>query len=469
MIGDATLVDDRALLEHYARTHDREAFAELTRRYARLVYGTCLRVTGNPADAEDVSQECFLELARRAGTINSSVAGWLHKVAKTRSINVIRRDSARRNREQRAFAEEPADSGSDWAEIAPYVDEAVEKLPDNLRLPTVLHYFHGLEQTHIASQLRVSQSTVSRQLDKAVVTLRKELQNAGVVTVLAGLALLLSENGSSAAPASLMDALGRMALPGRMAASSAAGVSGHAHIAMHRIFGTLPGKLAVGALVVLVAGSVGYKIRNADTTGAAILPAAPAARSAPPATLASATVPAAQASVTPMETYRGDPFLPSNYKKPATDNRKVNGSIPDLPMPRFKRTGTGGDPPTPKFQPVQPARRMAGLVLNNGVSAILETNGETQVVQPGDALNDQLAIVDRIERDRVVLKTTGDNPEFVTIGLAPSPNIAKPTPAPAAAFRPSVRSVAPRPAVAGGVPMMRRAMPAARRVMRPGG
>ena len=70
-----------ALLHHYARSQEPAAFVELSRRYAGVVYGTCLRITANVHDAEELTQDCFFELARRAATIRSSVGGWLHSLA----------------------------------------------------------------------------------------------------------------------------------------------------------------------------------------------------------------------------------------------------------------------------------------------------------------------------------------------------------------------------------------------------
>lgn len=490
MIGDATLIDDRSLLEHYARTRDAKAFNELARRYSGLVYGTCLRVMRNPDDAQDVSQECFLELARRAGTIRSSLAGWLHKVAKTRSINAIRRDSALRSREQQWTLEsESHDAGSEWAEIAPLVDGAVEKLPEHLRIPVVLHYFQGLEQTQIAYHLRVNQSTVSRRLDKAVDALRKELQRAGVVVSVAALGVLLAGKTSTAAPAALTAALGRMAITGPSGAGAASALV-VPQLAAKQVLGTLAGKLAVAGLVGVVALSVTYKTTRsepADTAYAAapaadtVAKAAPvkaqAARPAPAPVMMASAVKAPQVAVTPMESYRGDPFAPANSRITVGGVRaKMNAPIADLPVPRISirpvyGSGFGVSQVPP---PVQPSRRMSGLVLNNGVAAIVESNGHSEVVVPGQMLSDKLAVVKKIESNRVILKTIGDNPMEVVAGLTPSPSAsqinpptAPGTPQPAARPAMGVPMARPRGGMGIGIPMRRPVSPAAASIRRP--
>jgi len=70
---------------------------------------------------------------------------------------------------------------------------------------------------------------------------------------------------------------------------------------------------------------------------------------------------------------------------------------------------------------IQPPRRMAGLILNDRIYAILETNGKTEIVQPGDMLSDRLAFVDRIEQDKVVLKTIDRKPKYLVVRLASAP------------------------------------------------
>ena len=86
-------MEDAGLLKRYAANRDANAFAELVRRYAGMVYGTSLRLTKNEHDAEDVAQECFLELARNANSITASLPGWLHKVTRRRMIDFLRKSS----------------------------------------------------------------------------------------------------------------------------------------------------------------------------------------------------------------------------------------------------------------------------------------------------------------------------------------------------------------------------------------
>ena len=89
---------DATLLTRYVEARDTEAFAALSKRYAGMVYGTALRVLGNSHDAEEVAQDCFFTLSRRAGEIRSSLPAWLHRVAVHLSKNIVRKSSRRRRR-----------------------------------------------------------------------------------------------------------------------------------------------------------------------------------------------------------------------------------------------------------------------------------------------------------------------------------------------------------------------------------
>jgi DNA-directed RNA polymerase specialized sigma24 family protein len=98
--------DDAALLARYAESRDAGAFAEMVRRHAGIVHGTCLRILGNAHDAEDVAQECFMDLAMKAGTVTGSLPGWLHAAATSRSIDKIRSSARRRKREEASMSSE---------------------------------------------------------------------------------------------------------------------------------------------------------------------------------------------------------------------------------------------------------------------------------------------------------------------------------------------------------------------------
>ncbi len=118
--------NDAIVLERFSRRADAEAFAELVRRYAGLVYATAWRVLRHETDAGDVTQETFFELTRQAGCIAGPLSGWLHRVALQKSITVIRRGIHRRNREQAYAQARPAEART-WQDLSGFVDEALEK------------------------------------------------------------------------------------------------------------------------------------------------------------------------------------------------------------------------------------------------------------------------------------------------------------------------------------------------------
>jgi RNA polymerase sigma factor (sigma-70 family) len=251
------LVSETVLLERYSKTGDAKAFAELSRRYAGLVYGTCLRVTGNPEDAEDAAQECFLELARNAGTIDTSLPGWLHRVAHRRSANVVRSAVTRRRYEEESV--DPGQGSEDllWSEIRPHVDDAIETLPDEYRSAIVLYYLRQYTQAEVAKELGISQATASRLLDKGVHALRAHLREVGIVAPVAVLALLLAGKTAIAAPSSLTVTLGKMALAGIGSTATRSASKG--------ALSTLSAKLVASAAVVAVAFGVCCLIRAVQT------------------------------------------------------------------------------------------------------------------------------------------------------------------------------------------------------------
>ncbi len=206
--------DDEVLLLRYANSRDAGAFAQLVRRYSTLVFSVACRVTGNAATAEDISQDCFLKLARQAASIRGSLPAWLHRVALNRSLDVSRNDATRlRHEVRKSPSSNPVDEAT-WDQIMPQVDAALAKLSNDLREPLVQHFLLNRTQDQIAEDLHIGQATVSRRIQEGIEKLRGHLKQTGVVCGVAGLTSALAKNASAAVPERLTASLTKMAMAG---------------------------------------------------------------------------------------------------------------------------------------------------------------------------------------------------------------------------------------------------------------
>jgi len=222
-----------------------------------------------------------MALVGNVGAITSSLPGWLHATATTRSLNAVRNACTRNRHEEQAMKHRNNASEPTWAEIAPLVDRAIEELPEDLRAPLVLHYLQRRSQSEIAADLGVNQATVSRRLEKGVAELRERLRSAGVLASVGLLTTLLSTSAAQAAPAALLTALGKMAMAGvgKTAVTTApvpGAPIGGASVPTSGTLGTLQAKIvavaAVGALAVV--GAVAYRLATRPRPqGPAVSPA----------------------------------------------------------------------------------------------------------------------------------------------------------------------------------------------------
>ena len=213
---------DHLLLNRYTNSGAPEPFLQLMRRHMGLVYGTCLRITSNVHDAEDLSQECFFDLARQAAGVRTSVVGWLHQAATHRSLNRLRSEKRRQQHEhssglQKSSPVANADSTPtevSWCELSPIVDEVLNKLPEQLRLPIVMHYLEGSTQSEIADSLGVNQSTISRRLNDGIERLRNEFRRMGVIVPITTLLSCFNASSDVAASPGLEASISKIGLVG---------------------------------------------------------------------------------------------------------------------------------------------------------------------------------------------------------------------------------------------------------------
>ncbi|MFA6244569.1 MAG: sigma-70 family RNA polymerase sigma factor, partial [Candidatus Hydrogenedentales bacterium] len=205
--------NDIALFAKWSRDRDAEAFKEIASRYAPMVYGTCNRILRDGSEAEDAAQECFAKLAFSPKGPKEHLGAWLHAVATTSCLAIVRSEKRRKVRESQFALEHSPDAAIQWDDVSSHIDEVIADLPERLRVPIVLHFFEDETHDAIARRLGVSRTTVTYRIQKAIELIRKRLQRRGLVVVGSALAAMMTANlTAEAAPKALTVALAKVAL-----------------------------------------------------------------------------------------------------------------------------------------------------------------------------------------------------------------------------------------------------------------
>jgi RNA polymerase sigma factor (sigma-70 family) len=168
-----------------AASGDEAAFSELYQRYSASAFGLALRILGERAMAEEVLQEVFLSVWRRAAAYDparGSVRSWLFAQIHHRSVDLVRREEAERRRSH--VHAEPGwyDSGMEdvieegWLSARrDQVRRALENLSLEQRQVIDLAYFQGLTQTQVADRAEVPLGTVKSRTLAAMRRLKEAL------------------------------------------------------------------------------------------------------------------------------------------------------------------------------------------------------------------------------------------------------------------------------------------------------
>jgi RNA polymerase sigma-70 factor (ECF subfamily) len=160
------------------------AFEEIYNRHHRRVYSICLRMLQNATEAEDLTQDVFIQLHRKIGSFrgDSAFTTWLHRM----TVNQVLMHFRKRNVKFEKTTEEGETpiqivGGTENPMKMPVVDKiaiehAIEQLPSGYRNVFVLHDVQGYEHEEVARILGCSVGTSKSQLHKARLKLRKLLQ-----------------------------------------------------------------------------------------------------------------------------------------------------------------------------------------------------------------------------------------------------------------------------------------------------
>jgi len=162
------------------------AFEALYERHHRRVYSLCLRMIANATEAEDLAQEVFVQLFRKAGSFRgeSAFSTWLHRMTVNHVLMHFRKKVVRVEKtttegeigEMQDYMLSASEKPRFIDRIA--LDKAISELPPGYRMVFILHDVEGFEHEEVATLLGVSVGTSKSQLHKARLRLR-ELLNKG--------------------------------------------------------------------------------------------------------------------------------------------------------------------------------------------------------------------------------------------------------------------------------------------------
>lgn len=164
-----------------AQQGDGAAFEELYRETAGRVYALCLRLTGDPQQAGERTQDVYVRVWERLASFrgDSAFTTWLHTIA----VNVCL--GARRTQTRRAQHETPVDDEYLFNLGAPQdtdpvqrvaLERAIAELPEGARTVLLLHDVHGYKHEEIAQMTETKAGTSKAQLHRARQLLRKALE-----------------------------------------------------------------------------------------------------------------------------------------------------------------------------------------------------------------------------------------------------------------------------------------------------
>lgn len=171
------LAKDQDLVDR-ARSGDKQAFEALYRQHVPNVYGLCLRLTSNAADADDATQDTFIKAWERLDSFRgaSAFGTWLHRIAVNESLSHKRKQGRELQRRKLMEAEKNSNAGPDGQ--LEELGRAIERLPAGARNVFVLLAIYGYSHEEAAEMLNIAAGTSKAQLHRARKLLAEQL--AGV-------------------------------------------------------------------------------------------------------------------------------------------------------------------------------------------------------------------------------------------------------------------------------------------------
>ncbi|MDP4648130.1 MAG: sigma-70 family RNA polymerase sigma factor [Akkermansiaceae bacterium] len=259
------MTDDTALLERFTADGDEAAFAAIVSRHLPMVFGVCFRRTGNRELSEELTQNVFTSLAKKASSIsaNVSLSGWLHRAASFECSHALRTES-NRTRKMKQLAElhtdpDPVHIDADASEVSRQLDQSINQLTKKEQDMVLMRFSEELTLSQIGGCIGKSESATQRHLSKVLEKLASILRRRGVTTSALALTAILSAEITKAAPAGLSAAsISKAALT----AATTSQTTLIATIIMTKKTATI----TAGCLLLTVAGGIALKNNTKEST-----------------------------------------------------------------------------------------------------------------------------------------------------------------------------------------------------------
>jgi len=182
MVSDPLLaVADEEAWIRQAQRSDARAFEALYRLHVDKVYGLCLRMTGNVSEAEDCTQEAFIQAGNQMTKFrgDSAFSTWLHRIAVNAVLGRIRKSKREHDRIQAVTDVHPARVTTDDTGELRDLAAAIDRLPERARHVFILRAVYGYSHDEVAKMLRIAAGTSKAQLHRARRLLVQQLEEQG--------------------------------------------------------------------------------------------------------------------------------------------------------------------------------------------------------------------------------------------------------------------------------------------------
>jgi len=181
------------LLISQLKEGNKAAFSRFVQDYQHRVYNTCLGILQHEADAEDITQEVFIEVYRSIQHFKaeSKLSTWLYRIAVTKSLDYLR---SKKRKKRFAFVtslfsndnNEPRFEATDFVhpgvqlenqERTTHLFKAIDQLPENQKVAFTLHKIEGLSYQEISEIMKTSVSSIESLMFRAKQNLQKILSD----------------------------------------------------------------------------------------------------------------------------------------------------------------------------------------------------------------------------------------------------------------------------------------------------